>query len=131
MLIKLKEFTCSLIKLDTNKKVYVDNKVKIEDSPWIIYLNEKNTLSVYTIQNKSIKVYGRVSNTNISDQYASKILKDVFKHYKKYLALSRKQAHHMRTNFSLDNMTEKFTEIMAKVSVPERVELKLTKLKKV
>tara|TARA_B100001094_G_C18136387_1_gene775323 strand:- start:100 stop:1452 length:1353 start_codon:yes stop_codon:yes gene_type:complete len=63
-------------------------------------------------------------------QYASKILKDVFKHYKKYLALSRKQAHHMRTNFSLDNMTEKFTEIMAKVSVPERVELKLPKLKK-
>jgi hypothetical protein len=47
MLIKLKELTCSVIKLDTNKKVYVDNKVKIEDSPWIIYLNEKNTKPLY------------------------------------------------------------------------------------
>jgi hypothetical protein len=63
-------------------------------------------------------------------QYASKVLKDVFKHYKKYLVLSRKQAHHMRTNFSLDNMTEKFSEIISKVSVPEKVALKLPKLKK-
>tara|TARA_Y100000004_G_scaffold164171_1_gene194115 strand:- start:10855 stop:12201 length:1347 start_codon:yes stop_codon:yes gene_type:complete len=63
-------------------------------------------------------------------QYASKVMKDVFKHYKKYLALSRKQGHYTRTNFSLDKMTEKFSEILSKAAVPEKVELKLPKLNK-
>ena len=66
----------------------------------------------------------------VNYQYASKVLKDVFKHYKKYLALSRKQAHHARTNFSLEKMTEKFEEILSKVNVPQQVGLKLPKLKK-
>jgi glycosyltransferase involved in cell wall biosynthesis len=61
-------------------------------------------------------------------QYASKILKDVFKHYKKYLERSRKQGYYSRTNFSLEKMTEKFTEILGKYAQPERVELTLPKL---
>ena len=36
----------------------------------------------------------------------------------------------MRTNFSMDKMTEVFTNILSKVSTPEKVELKLPKLKK-
>tara|TARA_Y100001938_G_scaffold147788_1_gene229822 strand:- start:587 stop:1936 length:1350 start_codon:yes stop_codon:yes gene_type:complete len=66
----------------------------------------------------------------VNYQFASKVLKDVFKNYKKYLTLSRKQAHHIRTNFSLEKMTEKFEEILSKVTVPEQVGLKLPKLKK-
>ena len=67
----------------------------------------------------------------VNYQFASKILKDVFKHYKKYLALSRKQAHHVRTNFSLEKMTERFEEILNNAKVPEQVGLKLPKLNKV
>jgi len=64
-------------------------------------------------------------------QYASKVLKDVYKHYKKYLEKSRKQSQHIRNNFSMDNMTERFTEILSKVNTPEQVQLKLPKLQKV
>ena len=64
-------------------------------------------------------------------QYASKVLKDVFKNYKKYLVLSRKQAHHARTNFSMDKMTEVFAGILDKINVPQQVGLNLPKLNKV
>ena len=64
-------------------------------------------------------------------QYASKVLKDMFKHYKKYLTLSRKQTKHVKDNFSLDKMTERFAEILEKAAVPQQVQLKLPKLKKV
>jgi len=67
----------------------------------------------------------------VNYQFASKILKDVFKHYKKYLKLSRKQAHYVRTNFSLEKMTERFEDILEKAVIPEQVGLKLPKLKKV
>ena len=67
----------------------------------------------------------------VNYQFASKLLKDVFKHYKKYLAKSRKQAHHVRTNFSLEKMTEQFEKILSKAVVPEKVDIKLPKLKKV
>ena len=66
----------------------------------------------------------------VNYQFASKLLKDVFKHYKKYLAKSRKQAHHVRTNFSLEKMTEQFEKILSKAVVPEKVDIKLPKLKK-
>lgn len=64
-------------------------------------------------------------------QYASKIFKDIHKHYKKYLERSRKQPHYMRTNFSMDKMTEVFADILSKANTPKKVELKLPKLKKV
>jgi glycosyltransferase involved in cell wall biosynthesis len=65
-------------------------------------------------------------------QYASKILKDIFKHYKKYLERSRKQGHYTRTNFSLEKMTEKFKEILNKhvKEAPQQVSLNLPKLQK-
>ena len=45
----LKNLTCSVIKFtDRQKKtVFVDHNVKIEDSPWVIYLKTKNTEPLY------------------------------------------------------------------------------------
>ena len=62
--------------------------------------------------------------------FASKILKDVFKNYKKYLEKSRKQPLHIRNNFSMAKMTEVFNDILSEIKITEKVELKLPKLKK-
>jgi len=69
----------------------------------------------------------------VNYQYASNVLKDLEKNYKKYLENSRKQPKYIKDNFSLDKMTEKFTEILSKnVTITEQVSsLKLPKLKKV
>ena len=66
----------------------------------------------------------------VNYQFASKVLKDVEKNYKRYLEKSRKHPEHSRKNFSLEKMTEAFSEILTKY-VPEQQELKLPKLKKV
>jgi hypothetical protein len=66
--------------------------------------------------------------------YASKVIKDSYKHYKKYLERSRKMPQHIKTNFSMDKMTERFSELLENKpasSAPEQVALKLPKLKKV
>ena len=65
--------------------------------------------------------------------YASKVLQDVVSNYKKYHEQSRKQPHHIKTNFSLDHMAEKFCEIIdnALHTIPQQTTLKLPKLKKV
>jgi hypothetical protein len=47
MKIKLKDLYCSVIKLDKNGNSYVDNKVKIEDSPWVDFLINKSTKKLY------------------------------------------------------------------------------------
>ena len=44
--------------------------------------------------------------------YASSILKDVHKQYKKYNEKSRKQTQYVKENFTLDIMTEQFKEIL-------------------
>ena len=44
--------------------------------------------------------------------YASGALKDVNNNYKKYADVSRKQTQYVKENFSLDKMTEKFTELI-------------------
>tara|TARA_R100001443_G_scaffold109638_2_gene121053 strand:- start:1381 stop:2679 length:1299 start_codon:yes stop_codon:yes gene_type:complete len=44
--------------------------------------------------------------------YASGILKDVHKNYKKYHEKSRKQTQYVKDNFTLKEMTKKFEEIM-------------------
>ena len=64
---------------------------------------------------------------------AEKIMRDVYKSYKSYLPGARKQAYLSRTNFSIDKMTELFTEIINKYtsSIPQQVGIKLPKLKKV
>ena len=65
--------------------------------------------------------------------YASKVMKDVFKHYKKYLEKSRKMPQHMKDNFSMEKMTERFSNLLNKIDipvVPQKMDLKLPKLKK-
>ena len=61
--------------------------------------------------------------------YASKIIKDVFKNYKKYIPNARKQAKLSREAFSLDKMKEDFKKIFEeKVVLQEEVKLSLPKL---
>jgi len=59
---------------------------------------------------------------------ASKLLKNVYKKYKQYLEVSRKQRKYVKDNFTLQHMEEKFAEII-KENVPEATPLKLPKLK--
>ena len=65
--------------------------------------------------------------------YASKVLQDVVSNYKTYHEQSRKQPQHIKTNFSLDLMADKFCEIIDNVlkAIPQQTTLKLPKLKKV
>jgi len=69
----------------------------------------------------------------INYNYASKILKDVFKHYKKYLPAAMKQLGHSKKNFSLDKMNSDFKSLITShiQKQPEAVQLKLPKLEKV
>jgi len=55
--------------------------------------------------------------------------KNVYSDYKKYFELSKRQAHHAKTNFSFDKMAEVLDNIL-ETKVPKQVELKLPKLKK-
>ena len=68
---------------------------------------------------------------NISTDIASRAMKDVFKHYKKYFESSRKQTQYLKGNFSFDKMTEKLNSLLPKVEpAPQTQQLKLPKLKK-
>ncbi len=66
----------------------------------------------------------------VNTNYASKIFKNVFKHYKKYLPEARKQAKFSRENFSLDKMTAELKQLLDEfVPQPsEQIKLKLPKL---
>ena len=69
---------------------------------------------------------------NINTDVASKAMKDVVKHYKKYLERSRKQTQYLKDNWSFDKMVEKINEFMPKQieAAPQFNQLKLPKLKK-
>ena len=68
---------------------------------------------------------------NISSDIASRAMKDVFKHYKKYLEKSRKNTQYLKDNFSFNKMTEKLNLLLPKIDAsPQIQELKLPKLKK-
>jgi len=72
----------------------------------------------------------------INYNYASKMLKEVFDNYSKYVVKGKKLAIKNQTKFSLDAMTKKFEEILDKhlpkfEEQPQKVDLKLPKLKKV
>ena len=68
---------------------------------------------------------------NISTDIASRAMKDVFKHYKKYLEKSRKNTQYLKDNFSFNKMTEKLNLLLPKIDAsPQIQELKLPKLKK-
>ena len=68
---------------------------------------------------------------NINIDVASRAMKDVFKHYKKYLEVSRKQTQYLKNNFSFDKMTEKLSTLLPKVeAAPQTQTLNLPKLTK-
>ena len=74
--------------------------------------------------------------SQVNYQYASNVLKEVYKNYSKYTLKGKKQSIMNRTKFSLDAMTIKFEEILNKhlpkfEEQPQQVNLKLPKLKKV
>ena len=60
-------------------------------------------------------------------------LKDIFKNYKKYAELGKRQAHFSKTNFSWGKMDEKLNEYLDKniPEFPKQVKLQLPKLKKI
>ena len=59
-------------------------------------------------------------------------MKDVFKHYKKYLVNSRKQTQYIKNNWTFDVMAEKLNSLLPKVeATPQMQSLKLPKLKKI
>ena len=68
---------------------------------------------------------------NINTDIAGRAMKDVFKHYKKYLEKSRKNTQYLKDNFSFNKMTEKLNLLLPKIDAsPQIQELKLPKLKK-
>ena len=72
----------------------------------------------------------------VNYNYASKILRDVFDNYSKYVIRGKKLSIKNQTKFSLDAMTKRFEEILDKYlpkfdEQPTAVDLKLPKLKKV
>jgi hypothetical protein len=84
---------------------------------------------------KNMRVDGQQWFT-INYNYASKMLKDVFDNYSKYVVKGKKLAIVNQTKFSLDAMTKKFEEILDKYlpkfeEQPTPVDLKLPKLKKI
>jgi glycosyltransferase involved in cell wall biosynthesis len=67
---------------------------------------------------------------NVNEEVASKALKDVYKHYKKYVENSRKQTKFLKDNFSQDRMTEVLKGYMDQINVAVNIPLQLPKLKK-
>ena len=70
---------------------------------------------------------------NIKTDVASRAMKDVFKHYKKYWKNSRKQTQYLKDNFSFDKMAEKLNNLLPpKIeATPQHQPLNLPKLKKI
>ena len=68
----------------------------------------------------------------INEDIASRAMKDVFKHYKKYLEKSRKQTQYIKDNWTFDKMGEKLNSLLPTIeAAPQMQSLKLPKLKKV
>ena len=68
---------------------------------------------------------------NINTEIASKAIKDVFKHYKKYIENSRKQTKYLKDNYSFDKMTDVLKECLDKVKIVTNVPFQLPELKKI
>ena len=79
---------------------------------------------------------------NINVPIASRAMKDVFNHYKKYIEVSRKQTQYIKDNFSFNKMGEvlkntlttfvdKNIVIQAPLKLPKLKTIKLPKLRKV
>ena len=69
---------------------------------------------------------------NINTDIAGRALKDMFKHYKKYIKSSRKQTQYLKENWSSDKMAEVLNGYLPTIEpAPQHTALKLPKLKKV
>jgi glycosyltransferase involved in cell wall biosynthesis len=69
---------------------------------------------------------------NLNTNIASRAMKDIFKHYKKYHQNSRKQTQYLKENFTLDKMGDKLNTFLPKIEASPRTQkLNLPKLKKV
>ena len=68
----------------------------------------------------------------VNTEVASRAIKDIFKHYKKYLKASRKQTQFIKNNYSFDKMGERLNSLLPKdiEASPQMQTLKLPKLKK-
>jgi len=68
-------------------------------------------------------------NPNINE--ASSYMKDIYKNYKKYHKLAKRQAYYTKTNFSWEKMYERLIEYLDKYipTFPEQIELKIPKIK--
>ena len=107
------------------------------------FLNDKDALllpgSLNDVKPESLMKGMHVQGAQwftINYNYASKMLKDVFDNYSKYTVKAKRLAIKNQTKFSLDAMTKKFEEILDKhlpkfEEQPQKVDLKLPKLKKV
>ena len=59
-------------------------------------------------------------------------MKDVFKHYKKYIEKSRKQTQYIKDNWTFDKMGEKLNSLLPAIeAAPQMQQLQLPKLKKI
>tara|TARA_R110000744_G_scaffold18540_2_gene49753 strand:+ start:421 stop:1776 length:1356 start_codon:yes stop_codon:yes gene_type:complete len=67
---------------------------------------------------------------NINTDIASRAIKDVYNHYKKYSANSRKQTQYLKDNFSFNKMGELLNYLLPTLDMPQQNTLKLPKLKK-
>ena len=72
----------------------------------------------------------------VNYQYASKIMLDIYKNYRKYTLNAKKMAIYNKSKYSLKSMTSQFDKILEKYlpkfkDAPQQVDLKLPKLKKV
>jgi len=69
----------------------------------------------------------------VNYSYASKVLKDVYKNYKRYVSKAKKLTIVNKSKFSLNAMTKELEKILDKYipEFPEEIKLKLPKLKKI
>jgi len=65
---------------------------------------------------------------NVNTEIASRAIKDVYKHYKKYIENSRKQTKWLKENFSQDKMTEILKGYMDQINVAVNIPLQMPKL---
>jgi glycosyltransferase involved in cell wall biosynthesis len=65
---------------------------------------------------------------NIDTEIATKAMKDIFKHYKKYIEQSRKQTKFLKENFSFEQMTNVLSNHLKAVNVTTNIPLQLPKL---
>tara|TARA_R110002050_G_scaffold67197_4_gene145547 strand:+ start:376 stop:1686 length:1311 start_codon:yes stop_codon:yes gene_type:complete len=68
----------------------------------------------------------------INKEIAGKAMKDIFKHYKKYIEKSRKQTQYVKDNWTFGRMGKKLNSLLPTIeAAPQMQQLQLPKLKKI